>query len=51
MDITKGIQSKFVYRSAFMDYYELMEDQVEENTNIDLLEETEENYLESSKYA
>jgi hypothetical protein len=35
-----------VYQSTFPDYYELMEDwEVEENTNIDVVEEIEENYL------
>jgi hypothetical protein len=35
-----------VYQSTSPNYYELMEDwEVEENTNIDVLEETKENYL------
>jgi hypothetical protein len=39
-DVIGGIQP------AFLDYYELVEDlKVEENTNIDVVEETEENYL------
>jgi hypothetical protein len=47
-----GIQPKFVYRFASPYYYELMEDwEVEENTNIDVLEEIKENYLRASKYA
>jgi hypothetical protein len=34
-----------VYQSAFPDYYELVEDwEVEENTNIDVVKETKENY-------
>jgi hypothetical protein len=34
-----------VYQSTSPNYYELMEDwEVEENTNIDVLEETKENY-------
>ncbi len=50
-DITGGIQSKFVYQSASPNYYEPLENQeVEENTNINVLEENEENYLQSSKY-
>ncbi len=40
-----------MYQSTFLDYYELVEDcEVEENTNIDVFEETEENYLWSSEY-
>jgi hypothetical protein len=36
----------FVYQSTSLDYYELVEYwEVEENTNIDVLEEIEENYL------
>ncbi len=54
-DVTKGIQPRFVYQSTFPNYYELVEDwEVEENTNINVLEEIEEienNYLQSSKYA
>jgi hypothetical protein len=35
-----------VYHYISLDYYELMEDwEVEENTNIDVVEEIEENYL------
>jgi hypothetical protein len=35
-----------VYQSAFLDYYELIEDlKVEKNINIDVLQEIEENYL------
>ncbi len=45
-DVTRGIQPKFVYESRFLNYYEPMKDQeVEENTNIDVVEEIEENYL------
>jgi hypothetical protein len=41
-----------VYRFACPNYYELMEDwEVEENTNIDVIEEIEENYLQSFEYA
>jgi hypothetical protein len=37
-----------MYQSAFLDYYELIEDlEVEENINIDVLQEIEENYLRS----
>jgi len=40
-----------MYQHAFLDYYEPMEDwEVEENTNIDVVQEIEENYLRSSKY-
>jgi len=40
-----------VYQSTSPNYYELVEDQeVEENTNINVLEETLKNYLKSSKY-
>jgi hypothetical protein len=42
-DVTKGIQPRFVYQSTFPNYYELVEDwEVEENTNINVLEEIEE---------
>jgi hypothetical protein len=42
----------FVYQFTSLDYYEPMEDwEVEKNTNIDVLEEIEENYLRSSEYA
>ncbi len=45
-DVTKGIQPMFVYKSTSLDYYEPMENQdVEKNTNIDVVEEIEENYL------
>jgi len=45
-DVTKGIQPKFVYQSTYPYYYEPMEDwEVEEHTNIDVVEETKENYL------
>jgi hypothetical protein len=48
-DIIRGIQSRFVYQFAS---YEPMEDwEVEKNTNIDVFEETKENYFRSSKYA
>jgi hypothetical protein len=51
-DVTGGIQPRFVYQFTSPNYYELVEDQeVEENTNIDLVEETEENYIQSYKYA
>jgi len=41
-----------VYQFAFPDYYELVEDwEVEENTNIDVVKETKENYPRSSEYA
>jgi len=37
---------------ASPDYYEPVEDwEVEDNTNINMLEETKEDYLQSSKYA
>ncbi len=37
---------------ASPNYYEPVEDwEVEDNTNINMLEETKENYLQSSKYA
>ncbi len=51
-DIIGGIQSRFVYQSTFPNYYESMKNwEVEENTNIDVFEEIEENYLRSSEYA
>jgi len=38
-----------VYQSTFLDYYELVKDwEVEENISIDVLEEIEENSLQSS---
>ncbi len=40
-----------MYQFAFPNYYELVEDwAVEENTNINLGEEIEENYLQSFEY-
>ncbi len=43
-DIIGGIQSQFVYQFESLDYYEPMENlEVEENTNIDVLEEIKEN--------
>jgi hypothetical protein len=45
-DVIGGIQPMFVYQSTSLDYYELVEDwEVEENTNINVVEETKENYL------
>ncbi len=50
--VTRGIQPWFVYQSASPNYYELVEDwEVEETTNIDVVEETKENYLQSFEYA
>jgi hypothetical protein len=50
-DVTGGIQPKFVYQSAFPNYCELVEHwDVNENTNVDVLEETEENYPRSFEY-
>jgi hypothetical protein len=50
-DVTWGIQPRFVNQSASPDYYELVEDwEVEENTNINVVEEIEENYLWSFEY-
>ncbi len=41
----------YVCQFAFPNYYELVEYwEVEENTNIDVVEETEENYLRSFEY-
>jgi hypothetical protein len=41
-----------VYQFAPPEYYEPMEDwEVEENTNINVVEEIEENYLRSYEYA
>ncbi len=51
-DVTRGIQPRFMYQCTFPNYYEPMEDwEVEENTNINVVEEVNENYLWSSKYA
>ncbi len=45
-------QPRFVYQFAFLDYYEQVEDwEVEENTNINVVEGTKENYLQSYEYA
>jgi len=50
-DVTRGIQPKFMYQSASLDYYELMEYwEVKENTNINVVEEIKENYLWSFEY-
>jgi len=50
-DITRGIQFGFVYQFASLDYYEPMEDlEVEENTNINVLEETKESFLRPFEY-
>jgi len=41
-----------VYQSTYPYFYELVEDyEVEENINIDVLEETKENYPRSFEYA
>ncbi len=41
-----------MYQSASLDYYEPVEHQeVDENTNVDVFEETKENYPRSFKYA
>ncbi len=51
-DVIGGIQPRFVYQSAFVDCYESVEHwEVDENTNVDVFEETKENYLGSSQYA
>jgi hypothetical protein len=45
-DVIRSIQTRFVYQFASLDYYELVEDwEVENNTNIDVVEETKKNYL------
>ncbi len=50
-DVTRGKQPKFVYQSISLNYYELMKHlEVDENTNVDVFEETEKNYPRSSKY-
>jgi hypothetical protein len=50
-DIIRSIQSKFVYQYGFPNYYEPVEDwEVEANDNINVIEETKENYLRPSKY-
>jgi hypothetical protein len=50
-DVTRGIQPGFVYQSTFPDYYELMEHwEVDENTNVDVFEETKENCPRSYEY-
>jgi len=47
-DVIKGIQPKFMYQSTFPDYYEPMEHwEMDENTNVDVFEETKENYPRS----
>ncbi len=50
-DVTRGIQPRFVYQFASLDYYKLVEHcEVDENTNVDVFEKIEENYPWSSKY-
>ncbi len=51
-DVTRGIQPKFVYQSTSPNYYEPVEHwEVDENTNVDVFEETEENQPQSFEYA
>ncbi len=51
-NVIGGIQPKFVYQFAYLDYYELVEQwEVDENTNVDVFKETEENYPRSFEYA
>ncbi len=51
-DAIGGIQTMFVYQFASPEYYEPVEDwEVEEKTNINVVEKTEENYLWSYEYA
>jgi hypothetical protein len=51
-DVIGGIQPKFVYQFTSPNYYEPMENwEVEENTNIDVVEKIEENYIQSFEYA
>jgi hypothetical protein len=51
-DVIRGIKPMFVYQSSFPNYFKLVEVwEVEENTNINMLEKTNDNYLRSSKYA
>jgi len=51
-DVIRGIQPRFVYQFASLDYYELVEHwEVDENTNVDVFEEFKENYPRSFKYA
>ncbi len=50
-DITRSIQSKFVLWFAIPNYYEPMDDEeVVENTNINVIEETKRNYLRPYEY-
>jgi hypothetical protein len=44
-DVIRGIQPRSIYQFAFLDYYEPIDWEVEENTNINVVEETEGNYL------
>jgi hypothetical protein len=45
-NVTRGIHPRFVHQSASLDYHEKMENwEVEENININVVEETGENYL------
>jgi hypothetical protein len=50
-DVTRGKQPRFVYQFTFPNYYELEDWEVEETTNIDVVEKTKENYLRSFEYA
>ncbi len=50
-DVTRCIQPKFVYQSTSPNYYEQVEHwEVDENTNVDVFEETKENYPRSYEY-
>jgi hypothetical protein len=51
-DVIRSIQPRFVYQFASPNYSKPMEFwEVEENTNIKVLEKIEENYLQSFEYA
>jgi hypothetical protein len=51
-DVTRGLQPRFVYQFASLNSYELVKDwEVKENTNINVVEEIQKNYLQSFEYA
>jgi len=50
-DVTRSTQPKFVYQFTSLNYYELAKHwEVDENTNVDVFEETKENYPRSFEY-
>jgi hypothetical protein len=51
-DVTGRIQPRYVYQFTFLIHHEPMEHwEVDENTNVDVFQETKENNPRPSKYA